>query len=1129
MMRFFLGGPMAKFKLLLSVALVVNMLALAPRTLWAQDATGRVIGTITDPSGLVIQNATVTVTNTSTSVARTTKTDREGNYQVLQLPIGPYAAKVDASGFATAETKPVELRINQSLRFDIQMKLGSVSQTIQVNAARAAIETVNSSLGNSITGEAIAAMPLNGRNVMSLIGLQAGATDERLDRGYQSSGYSVSGGRTDSVAFLLDGTANNDLLDNGLVLNPNPDMIQEFRLITSNGTAEFGRNSGGIVSAVVKSGTDAFHGSFYDYVRNEDLNANRYFFNQQGLDRPILKRNQFGLTFNGPAIIPKVIDGHGKLFFSIGYQGQSQRSVATGSAVTVFTPGELTGDFSKSYNGGPDPGVASFLSSFPYFQPNASLAAQAIISPQRINSIAKNYINAQLVPSSPSGSISPVGNQALESDEFTGKVDYNITSSDRLNITFGANRQLETDPFDINGNSSNTSGMPFSNDTHAYLLGASYTKFFSQSLISDFRMGAQRRNQLLMSPPGIFPEASDLGMAITPDLSTGPPLLQFISGLAIGAPARGPRNFVSNTFSISEALTWISDRHTVKTGFSLTAFQNNMLYDFRGNGVFRFYGPYADASGNDLADFLLGLPTEFIQSPNAPASIRTKAYAAYAQDEWHIAPHFVLTFGLRYEYSTPKRDTRGRTFSIIPGKQSTVFSNAPKGLLFPGDADAPEGVNFPDRNDFAPRFGFAWSPGDNKTSLRGGFGVYYDMLKAEDNLQFNGQAPFFSSADFFYDALPANPSTEPINFANPYGATGNINLFPSKPSTRTMDFSPFLPFGGSGVYAVDPHLRTPYSYQYNFTIQRELAGTMVAQISYVGNSSHKLTGIVDINPYVKGQNYRLLNSQSTANFSYLDAFANIGASNYNSLQLTLEKHPGKIKYLGDASFKLSYTYGHAIDNSSGYREMNRGAVPFSNSKQFHASGDEDIRHRMAFSGRWELPFENLCGSRLKPLTQGWVLYPIVTWRTGFPVDVFAGLGRSKPGPSGAGDGQLVRANLVGSAITFYDPGTSREINSTTGNYWFNPNNFSSAVSSGYGSLGRNAFRGPGRTNVDLALDKEIPLARNNARLHLRFEAFNLFNTIQWREPDSNINSATFGQITDTYDPRIMQLALRLSF
>jgi hypothetical protein len=337
-----------------------------------------------------------------------------------------------------------------------------------------------------------------------------------------------------------------------------------------------------------------------------------------------------------------------------------------------------------------------------------------------------------------------------------------------------------------------------------------------------------------------------------------------------------------------------------------------------------------------------------------------------------------------------------------------------------------------------------------------------------------------------------------------------------------MDFSAFLPFGGNGVYMVDPHLRTPYVYQYNLTIERELASNLMTEISYVGNTARKLTGQIDSNPFILGTNQRVLNVTGE-NFSYLNTFANVGSSNYNALQASLEKRPGSTKYLGNLAFKLSYTYGHALDNTSGFREKNIGLVPSYNPNLFYASGDEDIRHNLTFSGQWELPFNTLWKNGPKRLTQGWVLSPIVMHRSGFPVDVLAGLysSTSDPGPSGAGDASVVRADLV-SPIKIYNPKKS-------GNYWFSSESFSGAVTSGYGTSGRNSFRGPGRTNVDVSLSKNIPLSNESVRLQFRAEAFNVFNSVQWKDPETNVNSSSFGQITDTYDPRILQFVLRLQF
>lgn len=1106
--------------------LLLALLALLPWSIQAQDATGRVVGRVTDPSGAVIPNAAITATNAATNISRTATTDATGEYQVLQLPIGVYRVKVEASGFAAAETGSKELRIDQSLRVDVQMSLGSANESVRVDAAGAPVETVESSLGGSVEAETIAAMPLNGRNVMSLVGLQAGATDQRsASRFRNGASFSISGGRPDSITYLLDGMNNNDLLNNGLVLNPNPDMIQEFRVIVSNGSAEYGRNAGGIVSAVMKSGTERFHGSVYDYYRNENFTANRFFMNKAGMDRPVLKRNQFGGTINGPLALPGLVNTPGKLFFSLGYQGQRQRNQVTLPAVTVFTPAELRGDFSRSYNGGPDPGVADFLQQFPYFQPNALLAAQAIIDPARINSVAKRYIAAGLIPSSESGAISPVGSKKTDNDEITGKIDYHPTSSDTIALTLGAQRNPTTSPFDASY-SSNTTGIPFYTRRNAYLLNGAYTKIFSPRLINEVRLGAQRNSGVQMQPLNDLPTPSELGMSITPDLPTGPPLLKFISGLNVGAPILGPSRPVSNTFSAADTLTWARGKHTIKAGFSIAAFQNNMQYNYYGNGYFMFAGPFGGGSGNEFADFLLGTPDAFTQAPYAQSNVRTKAYSAFVQDEWRLRSDFTLTVGLRYEYNSPKTDTQGRTYSIVPGRQSTVFPNAPRGLLFPGDAGAPRGVNFPDRNDFAPRVGFAWRPWGERTSVRGGFGIYYDTLKAEDNLQFNGTAPFYSWASFRLRPVTGNPSSDATGLADPYRNAGVANPFPSRNPSRDYDFSPLLPFG-TDTYFVDPHLRTPYVYQYNLSVQRELASNLVAEAAYVGNSSKKLTGLIDANPYVPGAGRRALNVTEEI-FDYLNTFSNVGRGNYNSLQATLAKRPGETGFFGDAGFKLSYTLGHAIDTTSGYIERIEGQVPSYNPELFRASSDEDIRHRLAFSAQWELPFNRVFNRGPKRLIEGWILYPIVTWRSGFPIDVMAGMRQlGLPGPSGAGDAPVVRANLVG-PIVVHDPKSTRTVAGNTGNYWFDPTSFSYDVTSGYGTLGRNAFRGPGRTNVDVAIAKELPV-RETLKCQIRVEAFNLFNTVQWADPDENIFSDSFGQVSDTYDPRVLQFAIRISF
>ena len=650
-------------------------------------------------------------------------------------------------------------------------------------------------------------------------------------------------------------------------------------------------------------------------------------------------------------------------------------------------------------------------------------------------------------------------------------------------------------------------------------------------------------------------------MNLPSDNPTGPPLLTFLSGLSTGFDYSGPTSLINNTYSYSDALTWVRGKHNWKFGGSFFAYQTTLCTISSSMDTSRFSGSAGGiGSQNDLADFLFGLPDYYTQFGAAPSNIRSKHYDGFAQDEWHLRKNLVLTLGVRYEYSTPKRDLQGRSFSIIPGLQSQRFVNAPVGLVFPGDPGAPTGSNFPDKNDWAPRLGFAWDvTGKGTTSVRGGFGMFYDVLKGEDNLQFNGQAPFFGAVNLFPSPLSSNPSG-PLNYlSDPFAATGSPNPFPSRPPSRDVDFAAagFLPFGGGGVYFVDPHLRTPYVFDYSLSLEHQLGHGLIGEATYVGSSAHKLTGLIDRNPMILGTDTRLINSQygltPDTGFSYLHSFVNISNQNYNSLQASLTKQFSDSP-IGNTFFTLAYTWSHSIDNASGFRQRNSD-IPYYNHSEFRASSDQDVRQRLSFSGGWDLPFDRLWSGGPKLLTRGWSIYPIFSIRTGFPLDVLAGLSSrtTTPGPSGAGDADLVRPNLVAASVPIFDPRQTRSINGSVGNYWFDPTSLAVPDSFSdpsyiptpdqrtYGSLPRNAFRGPGRVNLDFAVTKAFEI-RERWRVELRGEAFNLLNHAQFYNPGCSpgvngvpscnllyFTNGNLGQVTATYDPRIVQLALRIRF
>ena len=1153
---------------IIAVAIVASFLAFSvPVT--AQTAAGRIIGTVTDPQGAALAGAHVTVTNSGTNIRWSTTTNTEGAYQVLDLPIGTYSVSVELVGFAKATTTPAELAINQSLRIDVPMQVGAVHEVIEVKSESAQVETVNPTVGGTVSGAPIQDLPLNGRDALNLALTQPGVTPAQppplgAAAGVPSGEFEVAGGRDNAVTYLLDGGNNTSVTYGVPVVNPNPDTIAEFRILSNNYTAEFGRSAGGVVSMVTKSGTNQFRGSVFDYLRNDALNANTYFNNSAGQARPVLKRNQFGGTVGGPIIKDRA-------FFFFGYQGQRQNSITVGSQLTVYTPAELNGDFSRSASGGPDPGVAAFLQGHPYFVPAGGSASNAIIDPAKIDPVAKAYIRNNLIPESNNSLLTPNGAASDNRDEYNLKLDYNATEKDHFTVTLAKFHNPQEYPF-LQGGAPNVPGFPGHDEFNNYFGGIGYIRTFSPAVLNEFHITAQRDDNRLNFPGRTLPGPSDLGAAITPDQTTGPPqILLYNSGPEIGFNLNGPADYADTTYLFADTFTWTRGRHTWKAGGSLGIVQNNAYFAYAVDGQYSFYG---GTTGNDRADFLLGLPDLFDEYPKGLSAVRSHQYGGFAQDEWRVTKRLVLTLGVRYEYATPKSDPENRNYMIVPGRQSVRFPNAPLGLVFPGDPGAPShGVNFPDRIDWAPRFGFAWDPfGSGKTSIRGGGGVFYDVLLAQDNQYQNGTPPFFSAAFFcsnplgtFCGGTQANPGPGPYTFlSNPYGTAGVANPFPSKPPASNLDFltAGFLPFGPPSVF-IDPHLRTPYIYQYNLSVQQQLGNGLIAELGYVGNASHKLVAEYDSDPFIPGTYNRPLNLQPGISngppytySSMLSTFGNVVNANYSGLLTSLTKSMGDWHSIGKTFFTVSYTWSHNINNADGF-SRNSSAVPAYNHLLTRASGDSDIRHRFVLSGGWELPFAHAWSSGPKRLTSGWTLYPILSAQTGVPMDVLAGLAvdpgtlttPGTPGPSGAGDQNVVRPDWAGGSPQSLDPHQVRTftVNGSpiTGHFAFDPTGLStpacyaSSAPPGtpggcpaptYGTLGRNFFRAPGRVNLDLSLEKSTPLTEH-VQMIFRAEFFNVLNHTEWQGPVAStpITSPQLGQITSTYDPRIGQVALKFTF
>ena len=1158
---------MARLDFRKSFAYGVLLLAASTVSLLAQTATGTISGRVTDSGGAIIVGATVDLTSIERGTVATLPTNDAGIFNFPSVQPGRYRMVVRSQGFKQGEVQSLLVEVGSQLEQNFQLEVGSLTESVTVETAEPLVNTVSSTVSSVVTGATIQDLPLNGRDTLQLALTQPGVTPQLIGQpgvqsitGFAGQGFSVAGGRSNSVTYMLDGGVNNSVSNSTAVVDPNPDTIAEFRILTNNYSPEYGRSNGGVVTVVTKSGTNDIHGTAYDYLRNKDLNANNFFNQANGPAAfspvPTLIRNQFGVTAGGPLTIPKVINGKDRFFWFLGYQGQRQNSTTVASQVQTFTPAELTGDFSHAVKGGPDAGVAAFLVAHPYFQSNPALASQAIIDPSKIDPFTQAFIKSAPIPTSPTGFLTPNGTAQDNRDEFISKEDFQFTPKERLSFSMARNHNPVLNPFP--GGSAPGYSTISLNDQ--YFGSFALTSLLTPSLLNEAHFTAQRIVSGTSGYAEKLPLAQSLGMKITPDQSTAPPIISFgVAGLTLGDNGGSvPGKYADTSYYWTDNVSWTKGTHNFRFGGLFAILQNNGQFAFETNGTLTFSGPTAAGgigSGSDLADFLLGLPNAFSQWPNAFSAAHGKEYAIFGQDEWKVRPNFTLTLGLRYEYDTPKFDPQKRNYFNIPGQQSTRYPSAPIGLNFPCDPNSPcPGTYFPDKNNFAPRFGFAYDPfGKGRTSIRGGFGVFYDILNGQDVQWQNGTTPFYSSA-----VLTFATANVPVNGAaniliDPYGAAGVVNPFPSKPLSPNVNYKTagFLPFGPNSVL-IDPYQRNPYTYGYNLTVQQSLGGGMAMQVAYVGSSSHKQIVNVEDNPFILGTTSRPLNLQPGLQypnaFAYMSVDKSLGNSNYNGLLASVTKRMSN-SVVGQTFFTAAYTYSKVLADQDAYLQQ----VSAYNSHQFHAPAIYDVPQRFVLSGGWTLPFDRMWQRGPKRLTDGWSLYPIFSTQSGFPVDFSSGLAvtASVPGPAGDGRPSLVRPYWTGGAEQSLDPrnvqtfvvnGTSR-----TGHFFFNPSSFlippcySSTAPPGsglagacpaptYGNLQRNTFRGPGLTNFDLSLEKKT-LITERVQLLFRAEFFNVLNHTEFLSPFNQVSarSALVGQITTTRDPRIGQLALKLVF
>jgi Carboxypeptidase regulatory-like domain len=1176
---------MNRFLRFVSCAGIPAVVLLAAVTAWAA-ITGSISGVVTDPSGAVVPGVTVVATSVSTNVQSSVVTDAKGFYNFPALSVDTYNVAASQAGFRDYQQSGVKIDANSAVRIDVIMQLGAVTNTVSVKSDSLQVETQSTQNGVVIDGQKITAVPLNGRSYIDLLKLQPGVSPYSHSQDSGTSGVgatqvsgdldngqqSVNGGRSGSNAFMVNGANAEEGVHNGAAMIPNLDSIAQFRIITNNFDAEYGNYSGGQVNVVTKSGTNDYHGTVFDFLRNTDLDARNYYSPTRG----VYIQNQFGGTAGGP--IRK-----NKMFWFADYQGTRQIIGATQS-YPVPSGADRTGDLSDQSDALSGTvvgaGWANTLSQTlgysvsqgeHYYTPGCTDTAACVfpnaripqnaLSPVAVNTLKYIPTSNGVVNNAPNYSTAAF-NETLTDDKGSGRLDIPT----RFGAVFGYyffDRFHTLNPY----SQVNVPGFAASNQGKTQMINLGLTTTFNSSTVNDLRLAYLRDvNQTgqptagqglgvtLASQGFVTPWGPDGGISPTNPAYEGVTNLGFNS-FSIGVPPDALRQY-NNTFQIIDNVTKIFGTHTLQFGANLHYNQiNERNYDCY-NGCFGFNG---SETGLDFADYLIGAPDSFVQASQQLLDSRSKYYGFYAQDSWRASRNLTLNYGLRWEVSTPWYDTQNKLETVVIGEQSQAFPTAPLGLVVPGDPGIPRTLGPTKYTNFAPRIGFAYSPdttdgflgkvfgGSGKTSIRAGYGIFYSSIEDATGFVEVGDAPYGN----YYSVSSTELATPFVDRPSGVGAGQKFpfvfpptNVSPKNPDT-TFNWAGATPIGGSDYYYYKN--KVPYVQEWELSFQRQLGRATVLSMNYVGTVGRQLLtfeesnpgdqalclqlsdpanvapGSTQCGPYGEDTIYTTASGQTVAgtrpnfgiNFNSNPYMKTAVSSSFNSLQVTLEHTE---KYL---NFLIGYTFEKSLDNGSDSFDATNPLNP----AQTRALSSFNVPHNLVASYTVQLPFDHFVGGGdlAKRFTAGWELSGVSTFATGEPVTL-----------NENDDNSLLGAFSANVDVPSYaNNGSPLFINKNPrkGLPYFNPDHFVPEPLGQVGNAMRRSFSGPGLDNYDMALAKSTTITETT-KLQFRAEAFNVFNHTQFRGPNGLVNNTGqggFGYVTSANDPRIMQVALKFLF
>lgn len=1077
-------------------------LFLSASNIAAQQTTGNIRGTVTDPSQSAVPSVRVTATQVETGLTRTVFTNQPGNYLLVELPIGHYQLAAEARGFQKFVQKGIILHVNETANIGIQLAIGTPAQVVQVQANAPLIENTVTSLGKPVLEREILDLPLNGRNFSQLGLLQPGVVP--ITPGLAQAGgtlragqsYAVNGQRPESNNFLIDGAGNFDTVDGGFVIKPPIDAIAEFNILTHSANAEFGYSAGSTTNIITRSGTNELHGALWEFLRNDGMDSRNFF---AATVEP-LKQNQFGGTLGGPI-------SRDKTFFFVYYEGFRNRQGET-QVATVPSALERQGDFSQTIDpttGQVDPLINEFTgqqfagNTLPFIDPVAQKVLQFYPLP---NSGPNQFVTTQTLQN--------------DTDQLGARIDHYFSSKDVLLVRYLLANGSQVDPLSPSG--AGVPGFPVGEEQRAQNIVVQETHTFGPNLIGLLR-SSFLRNKFLYSENINHTLPSTLGFQYQPTLSqaAGPPFINVTGYASLGDPITGPRNTYQNTFDQSGSLTWIQGRHEVKIGGGFLHDQINVLNGIASNGFFVFSNfPVS----NSLASFLIGQPVVFFQGGGQlDRGLRGNESNFYAQDTYKVTQRLTLNVGLRYELPMPYSEIRNRDALFIPGRQSKVMPNAPAGLVYPGDPGVPASLIPADLHAFAPRVGLAWDPtGSGKWLVSASYGIFYDPYYTGEGGPL--QAPI--SAPPYLQT----PQVTLPDFANPFGGASPFGPNFAEPMT---------------LLTLDPNLTLPYAQDWNFSIERSFATTWLFQVSYVGTEGTHLPRFVEGNPavYIPGQsteanaNQRRIYSGCTLSqpncvYGSVGLISGIANSSYNALEASLQKRFGQ-----GLSLLASYTFSKALDDVSTFNitgsesqsvagENDLAQNPFDLAVE-RGRSMFDARNRFVLSYEWSLPFFSHPQNWYQHLLGNWQTNGIATLMSGTPFTVYTDTNVSLQGSAPEISGfSSNRPNLIANPNN--GPQTVQQWFSLAAFQQLNP-----VTQAGqFGSEGRNVVQGPGFAQFDFSVFKNVALTETKS-LQFRVEFFNLFNRPNFMLPNNDISSPAFGQIQQALPPRLTQLAAKFYF